>query len=303
MQRILAALLLLLMAAQASAQDAKPYLVPKSTYQILVIGDGIASGMGAGIARMAENDARLLVDGRYDENSGLARPDSYDWVTALPRVLDTNPFDIVVVQLGSNDSQDLRDGNFRFAFGTPDWAGVYQKRVDALIAAARSRSAAIFWVSPPPMAAPDYDQSVAAVAELIRQRVQIANVRYIDIRPAFTAPDGSYTDHSRDETGAIRRLRARNGVHFLRAGNNRLGQLVLAAITADIDASARAAPIDASVPAFGQDGERLTTAGPAAGFPAGAERPPTNSATRLFVDGVVPDPQPGRFDDFSYPAR
>jgi hypothetical protein len=303
--RITGFLLALMFAAAVPvlAQETKPYLPAKPAYAILVIGDGIASGMGAGIARMAESDARLSVDGRYEEDSGLARPDNYDWVTSLPRILDTNPFDIVVIQLGSNDSQELRDGNFRFAFGTPDWEQAYQKRIDALVAAARSRSAAIYWVSPPPMAAPDYNAAVARIAGLMKARVQIAGLRYLDIRQTFSAADGSYTDRGQDVTGENRRLRNRDGVHFLRIGNDRFGQIVLAAIKSDIDAAAKAAPLAASQatgPSFGQDGATVIVT-PAPGTPSAstAAVPPGGSAAKLFRDGIAPDPQPGRFDDFS----
>jgi hypothetical protein len=298
MLRFLCTLAFVLIAAPAQAQSAKPYLPAKSAYNILVIGDGIASGMGSGMARLSEQDQRLSVDGRYDEDSGLARPDKYDWVVSLPKVLDSNPFDIVVVQLGSNDSQELRRGSFRFAFGTPDWQTEYAKRIDALIAVTRSRSAAIYWVGPPPMAAPQYDLSIAAVAALIKQRVEIAGLRYIDIRTTFSAPDGSYTDRGPDEAGVVRRLRARDGVHFLRAGNNRLGQIVLAVIKADIEAASRAAPVTASDgPGFGQDGATTVTVLPPSGSPG--DLLAGSSEARLFVEGQVPEPQPGRFDDFS----
>jgi hypothetical protein len=81
-----------------------------------------------------------------------------------------------------------------------------------------------------------------------------------------------------------------------------LGQLVLAVIKADIDAAARAAPAatgDGS-PAFGQDGATVTAILPP-GAPAGAAGAPMpgSSAAKLFIEGIVPDPQPGRFDDFS----
>jgi uncharacterized protein len=303
MLRLLRALVFLLIAVPAAAQNAKPYLAAKSAYGILVIGDGIASGMGSGIARLSESDQRLSVDGRYEEDSGLARPDNYDWVVSLPKILDSNPLDIVVVQLGSNDSQELRDRNFRFVFGTPDWEAAYRKRVDALIAVARSRSAAIYWVGPPPMAATGYDRSVAAVAALIKERVEIAKLRYIDIRKPFTTPGGNYAERGADETGVVRRLRARDGVHFLKSGNNRLGQIVLAVIKADVDAAQRAAPIEAGAgPAFGQDGATsVIVLQPGAASPN--DPVPGTSAAKLFLEGQAPDPQPGRFDDFSLPAK
>jgi hypothetical protein len=46
--------------------------------------------------------------------------------------------------------------------------------------------------------------------------------------------NGRYTDQGADPTGKVTRLRSRNGIHFLKSGNNKLGVLVLEAIRRDI---------------------------------------------------------------------
>ena len=76
---------------QASAQqNGPPYLDSKESYQIFVLGDSLAAGLWSGMTRAAAGDDRLAIDGRYKEDSGLARPDYYDWNDALPKILERN---------------------------------------------------------------------------------------------------------------------------------------------------------------------------------------------------------------------
>jgi uncharacterized protein len=202
----------------------------QQTYRILVIGDALAGGLGAGMTRMAEADPSIQIVNRFNEASGLSRPEVYDWAQALPKIMDGKDFDGVVVLVGSNDRQSMRDGNFRYPFNTPEWITAYQQRVDDVLTALQSQSVEIFWVSMPPMEAPSYEADMLTVQALQKAQVEAKGAKFIDVRAAFLNPDGSYTDRGADDTGEIRKLRSRDGVTFFKQGNNRFGQLVLAAI-------------------------------------------------------------------------
>jgi hypothetical protein len=77
-------------------------------YRILVIGDSMAGGLGAGMVRMAANESGFEVVSRFNESSGLTRPDVYDWASALPKIMDGKNFNAVVVLIGMNDRQDIQ---------------------------------------------------------------------------------------------------------------------------------------------------------------------------------------------------
>ena len=318
-------LVLFCLAAPAAAEAGKPYLPRRPTYEILVIGDSLAAGLWSGLARMAESDIRLSVDGRYKEDSGLSRPEFYDWSTALPKILAARPFDVAVILVGSNDPQSIRDGNARYAFGTPDWVAAYAARVDGLLAMLKEKGIAVYWVSPPPMATPNYNESIQQIAAIQKQRAEAAGARYVDIRTALSTPDGRFTDRGLDETGADRRLRSRDGVHFMKSGNNRIGSILLAAIRADIDGGDRAVEVLAQEsvpgsdagPVFGQEAasgaQNLVRAAALkipdhkAQSPQAADSGPLrmiagSGAERLFTTGESPKPPAGRFDDFSAAA-
>src|SRR5262249_32559210 len=135
----------------------KPYLDSKQSYQVFVLGDSLAAGLWSGLMRATDGDERLSVDGRYKEDSGLARPEYYDWSDALQKILASNSIDIAVVMIGTNDGQEIRDGDLRYTFGSPDWSRQYAAEVERLTKSLRDAGAAVYWVELPPMAEPAYD--------------------------------------------------------------------------------------------------------------------------------------------------
>ena len=88
---------------------------------------------------------------RLNEESGLARPEVYDWAATVPKILEGNAYDVIVVMLGANDRQMIRDGEMRYDFGTPEWAGAYAKQANLLLDQLAASNARVIWVAPPPM--------------------------------------------------------------------------------------------------------------------------------------------------------
>ncbi len=301
---------------------------------MLVLGDAIGGGLGAGLIRMTQGGGRYDVSLRFNEESGLARPDVYDWSETLPKILATNSYDVIVVLMGSNDRQMIRDGNNRLVFNTPDWITAYTARLDALLEQLTQSGAKVFWVAIPPMADAAYDADLKAIAALQRDRVEARGFAYLDYRAQLSAPDGSYTDSGPDEAGVVRKLRGKDGISFFKAGNNRLAQLVLQSIESgkrDQPApraviSVAAPPkqdLDRPVPLFGQSlmfgvaltveprdirADALVVSGaglmPSAAFQAIREMTVDGSAAaKLMRRGELAPVPKGRADDFSLPPE
>lgn len=347
-------LALLLTAAHAAAQDAEVPVMgaaaasgeadpaaeaEKHTTAILAIGDAIGGGLGAGLARVSEPSGEYDVSVRLNEESGLARPEVYDWAATVPKILAGNTFDVIVVQLGANDRQTIRDGGQRYDFNSPEWIAAYRKQIDLLLDQLQAANARIIWVSPPPMKDPEYDAAMRVIAALQQERVAARGLTFLDIRPQFSGPDGSYTDVVTDDAGNPIKLRGRDGISFFKTGNNRMGELVLAAIestaapesektsrldspeAAKGDSEVKAINLD-EVPLFGQsvmDAEPYTVQpegvtanaillaagdiGPEAALKTLRDIAPKGSgAERLFKLGQPNQAPAGRADDFSAPA-
>jgi hypothetical protein len=345
---LLLACLLLVSAAVARAQDqalpeqpimGSAAVVPAieddvdDSYSILIVGDALAGGMGAGLARMAEAEPGFAVVNRFNETSGLARTEVYDWAAKLPKIMEGRSFKAAVVLIGANDRQMIRDGNFRYPFNSPEWVNAYKSRVDAVLDVLMAQNIRVLWVSLPPMGKPDYEADMQVILALQRERVEAKGAKFVDIRPAFSNPDGTYTDTGPDDTGTVRKLRSRDGVTFFKQGNNRLGQLLLevlretaanpavaagSAPKQDLAAVALSGP---AVPAFGQsgmNGDALTyqptgiTVADAAPVPDRTGKDalpkprfmvsvlPGSAAEALYLRGDAGSVPAGRFDDFSF---
>lgn len=300
------------------------------TYRILVIGDALAGGLGAGLSRMAEPEPRFEIVNRFQETSGIARPEVYDWAKSLPKIMEGKDFKAVVVLLGANDRQAIREGDFRLVFNTPEWTAAYETKIDELLDVLNGAGVKVFWVSIPPMGDAKYDADMQILAALQKQEVQSKGQIYVDLRGAFLGPDGNYTDKGPDDTGEVRKLRSRDGVTFFKQGNNRFGQLLLAEINRVIGAGQIETtpaftpkvdlppPAVAVVPMFGQqnvDGTTVTfqpdskliselsrvLAGNIV-VPAisRSDIVPGSEAEKLFILGQAQPAPAGRFDDFSY---
>ncbi len=297
-------------AAVAGPEAASPgFGGEDGVYRILVIGDGLAGGLGNGMLRMAEADPGFEILNRFNESSGLARPEVYDWAAAIPKIVENAPVDAIVVLVGLNDRQGIRSGNIRYVFKGPDWEKAYVASVDRVLVATKQTGAKTFWVSLPPMENKVFDGDMQYLNSLHKTRVAAVGGQFVDVRPFFVGADGAFIDRGPDETGNERKLRERDGIKFMKAGNNRFGQLVLGVLktleagTAPPAAVAEAAPavvatlptatqpaaetmtIVAAPPSFGQtglDGEELT-------FRADAVQPilnpPVSVAARTAAQG------------------
>lgn len=322
--RLWAAAAVLLLLALPETARAQEEVSPALT-RVLVLGDAIGGGLGAGLTRVAEATGKYVVSIRLNEESGLARPEVYDWTASVPKILGSRTYDVIVVMLGTNDTQPIRQDGMRIPVGTPEWAEAYGGQVDRLLSALQSSGARILWVGPPPMREAEYDAAIKDVAEIQRQRTKAEGVTFIDMRPELSGPDGAFVDSGPDDTGTVTRLRGRDGVSFYKAGNNLMGQIVLAAIeSGDAGVSAQRAEdeVAAFVPLFGQvlmDGEDYTvqpegvTANvvmlTAAGLDSAAAlkalrdiAPPGSAAERLLKRGDAAVAPAGRADDFAAPA-
>ncbi len=241
-----------------------PAAQPGQVYQILVVGDNLAGGLGAGLSRLGETGKPVVVTNRFNEVSGLARPDFYDWPQALVKITEGRNFDTAVVMIGANDRREFRSLAGRFAFNTPEWKQAYAAQIDGLINVLKARKINVYWVGLPPMADPAYDADVQMMNSIAKERTSALGAIYVDIRADFLNPDGSYTDRGLDEAGVERKLRARDGVTFFKAGNTKMATFVLKAITAStvdkafVDAGSAAPavpPVPVAGPTLGQDAD------------------------------------------------
>ncbi len=315
----------------AQTQGAPDVQAQPQRYRIFVFGDKMATGLLAGLWRVLKGNPQYIAYGRVNEGSGLARPRYYDWRRAIPKVLDSKPVDMGIILLGANDARNMRVGGKTLLFGSPEWKAAYEQRVADIIEAFRSRNIALFWIGLPPVADPGRNEALKYISGIFRDKAAASGVRFVDIYKAFADENGGYTDSGFDVSGRFTRLRSRDGVHFIKAGNTRLASLVMEAVRKGMPkqdeappAQVEAAPkIDLDgLPVFGratpQGGTETVAARELPGrhyaYAAGGDAPlapalpgqrasvkPGTAAAKLFIDGIWPKARKGRVDDFSLP--
>ncbi|CAN5133536.1 hypothetical protein BH10PSE9_BH10PSE9_05060 [soil metagenome] len=300
---------------EVTAKDAK-------ARKILVIGDFIAGGLAWGLDQTFANEAKLSVTDESENSSGLVRDDYFDWNGQLPALLNKEKPDIVVVQLGTNDRQQLRDGKNRYAPHTTAWEQAYVKRITGVVDTLKVFGRPFYWVSAPPMRDQSSSRDMAYLNDFYKPPVTAAGGHFLDIWNGFTDDNGNYISSGPDVEGQLRALRTGDGINFTRAGRLKLAFYVAREIRKSTGIGTAGSDLIASVTQqsqieIGKDGVKrlvgpvisLTDPLPGASdVLAGATtKPPAAPAdspqTLLIVKGTALPSVAGRADDFVWPPR
>jgi uncharacterized protein len=332
------------MGSATSPLPSRGYLgQPRDKWNVFVFGDMLAEGVWGGLVR-AVGDSPFSFNARFKEDSGLARPEFYNWEKALPKILESNEVDVAVVIIGTNDGRPIRtaDGSQTIPFGSLEWRQAYAAAVDRFIAILKTADIPVYWLGVPPMGSPEHDAAVEIVDEVQRERMAAHGIRFLNFRKLFAGEDGRFTATSTDDSGEVERIRSRDGINFLRAGNTKAAMAVLSALDDDAEvANGEKAAADAPMPAqsgglpiaaepepSGPQFGSMTASGdvrlvapedlPQKGLASVArsdevwnsalegvksKAAPGTAAANLYSSGVWPESRPGRIDDFSWGNR
>jgi hypothetical protein len=202
-----------------------------------------------------------------------------------------------------------------YEFHTDPWAELYGKRIDAMIAALKSKGVPVLWVGLPALRGPKSTGDMSYLDELYRAHAEKAGITYVDIWDGFVDEQGRFAVQGPDFQGQTRKLRTPDGVHFTKAGAVKLASYVdreLRRVMNRVVPVALPGPEESQPPKTGLRPDvgpvlPLTAVGPddsgdllgASGHPAQATADPV--ATKVLSRGdAIPAPA-GRADDFSWP--
>jgi uncharacterized protein len=126
---------------------------------------------------------------------------------------------------GEIEPQQLVPGR-PYDFHTDQWAELYVKRVDAMIAALKSKGVPVIWVGLPAIRGTKASSDMSYLDGLYRERAERAGIIYVDIWGGFVDEDGDYAVQGPDFEGQTRRLRTADGVYFTKAGAVKIASYV-----------------------------------------------------------------------------
>ncbi len=234
---------------------------------------------------------------------------------APPQQPASPPPDTEAATPAPGDAQPRLTPGASYEFHTDPWAELYGKRIDAMMAALKSKGVPVLWVGLPALRGPKSTGDMSYLDELFRAHAEKAGITYVDIWDGFVDEQGRFAVQGPDFQGQIRKLRTPDGVHFTKAGAVKLASYVdreLRRVMNRVVPVALPGPEESPQPKTGVRPDvgpvvPLTAVGAddssdllgASGHPAQVTADPV--ATKVLSRGdPIPAPS-GRADDFSWP--
>ncbi|MHA1548239.1 MAG: SGNH/GDSL hydrolase family protein, partial [Alphaproteobacteria bacterium] len=129
---------------------------------------------------------------------------------------------VVVVAIGSNDRQQIKQDGKRHAPLSSGWEAAYEGRIEGIADTLKVFGRPFFWVGAPPMRGRSASRDMAYFNGLYKPRIVETGGYFIDIWNGFTNEDGRFVSSGPDVEGNLRALRNKDGINFSRAGRLKL---------------------------------------------------------------------------------
>jgi len=209
-----------------------PHPTAANPLRVLVVGDSIGLDLGQALVNDLAGTGVVAptLDGQVD--TGLSRPDYFNWPAELLADLANHRPQLVVVMIGANDPQSLVEGSGSIPFGTPAWNGAYAQRVGTFIAEANAAGAHVLWVGMPPMARPDLNAQMQVVNSVVQGQIAAhpTGATFLTSFSSLADAHGNFTAYLPDSSGAEVNIRTPDGTHLSPGGGERLSQAVMASM-------------------------------------------------------------------------
>jgi len=267
-------------------------------------------------AKDKDKDAKEK-DAKDKDKKAATAPQGQGTNAAEPAAAEpTPPPDAEQPSIAGNEPQrrPISTGSY-YEFHSDKWAELYERRIDEMIAALKSKGVPILWVGMPAVRGAKSTSDMSYLDELYHGRADKAGIVYVDIWDGFVDERGNYAQQGPDFEGQTRRLRTYDGVHFTKPGAEKLAHYVERELRRVL--ISRAVPVALPGPEEQGKGGSRSVIGPvvplnvnagggeggellgATNHPAQREADPV--ATRVLSRGEALTAPPGRADDFSWP--
>ncbi|WP_035980871.1 SGNH family hydrolase, partial [Bradyrhizobium sp. STM 3843] len=190
-------------------------------------------------ADKAKKDAKTKgPDGKPDQKAdAAAKPDDKQVDSDLPQD-DAESGDAAAAA----PEKAARSPNGVYDFRDDRWVELYAKKIEEMIAIAKSKGVPVIWVGLPAIRGTKGTSDMLFLDSLYRDVAGKAGITYVDIWDGFVDEAGRFLQKGPDFEGQIRQLRTYDGVYFTKAGARKLAHYVEREITRVL--AARSAPIE-----------------------------------------------------------
>ncbi|MCU1397779.1 MAG: hypothetical protein JWN62_888 [Acidimicrobiales bacterium] len=200
--------------------------------RILLLGDNTAADLAAPLRSLVDSTgvATLSVDSHV--SSGLVRNDFFDWPTHLDQILATVDPDIVIVAIGSNDTQ-MFPGTTE-PVGNDAWRTVYAAKVREFMDAVERGGRTVIWVTAPgqvPVTSTSIQNDI-----VLQQIAARTDIQLVDAWSLFTDTAGNAAADVLDpRDGEFKPIRAYDQYHLNTTGNEILATYLGQQLISDLN--------------------------------------------------------------------
>ena len=197
--------------------------------KILIIGDSmILEGFGPQFEnRLKSYEGFTTVRfGKY--STGLNRIDYFDWYSKTRELITSHNPDVLVIMVGANDGQGIRDSNGNAVLlNSESWDVVYRERVKNYLEEFSPKFKQIYWIGHPIPRTENFHNKFLRMNKIYDEVSQeYANVYYVNSWERF-AVDGKYAPTLADDDGTVAYVKSSDGVHVTNHGGKILSDLTI----------------------------------------------------------------------------
>jgi uncharacterized protein len=311
----------------------------KATFFVSVLGDSLGVYAAQGLSDAFADKPEISIQTSARDLSGLIRDDYFDWPKAARDMVGAKTkIDVVVIMIGINDLQPLKEGGESFDPLTDRWRSAYAQRVENFVAPFHEANIPVLWIGLPSMQDERFNSQVIALNAIDREHAEKAGGKYIDIWDAFADQSGQYVAFGPDVDGQNSKLRTGpNGIYFTKSGSRKLAHFLesdirrafektrpqsdMASLPPDIEQEADdinaqirremgvekdhapdapAPPKPSAGPILSLTARPVSPRGELLNAIGAANATPADEQMRALRVGKAPEPQAGRADDFTW---
>jgi hypothetical protein len=205
-------------------EDGRIVLSPSD--KVLLVGDSMMQGVAPHVARALQNGNVKSLD-LSRQSTGLTYPGYFDWPTTIKNTISKERISVLVVFLGANDTWDMVFGNKYERFGSEKWQSTYASRVESIVRYAHAQHIRVIWLGAPNMGRENINRGVKVLNQLFSAAIKDSASRYLSTRELLSDNAETYQKAITREDGKSVTVRNEDGIHFTRAGQKILSDLIL----------------------------------------------------------------------------
>jgi uncharacterized protein len=195
----------------------------------LILGDSIMKTVSISLERELAQSAEFKPVSFASIGSGLCRLDLLDWHAKIKTLVETEKPAAAVMLIGSNDNQPMRTEKGVLAQGSEEWQAEYARRagkcMDIMTAGGIKN---IIWVAMPDMREADKQAHAQIINSIFaKEAAARPEVVILDTQKIFSRVPGRFTMYLVEPGGKLLYVRVQDGIHFNRAGANRLAAIII----------------------------------------------------------------------------